>query len=165
MEGQPQIFIDGLDAALLTVCVYCAALQRSLNVVELANEQELLRSCTLASRNANVHQLKPEVDEACRAWAHRLVDLNSAACAVTWDDKLRTKEDYLLWQEVRNCALERSFQHPAALPPAAAHKFLCAQLLCRPAHWDQLCSAPTYCCAHTPPCFEMPSLASDQMAG
>ena len=77
-----------------------AALQRSLNVVELANERELLQSCTLASRNANVHQLKPEIDEQCRDWAYRLVDLNSASCAMSWDDKLRTKEDYLLWQEV-----------------------------------------------------------------
>ena len=78
----------------------CAALQRSLNGVELANEQELLRSCTLASRNANVHQLKPEIDEQCRDWAHRLIDLNDPSCAMTWDDKLRAKEDYLLWQEV-----------------------------------------------------------------
>ena len=78
-----------------------AALQRSLNVVELANERELLQSCTLASRNANVHQLKPEIDEQCRDWAYRLVDLNSSSCAMSWDDKLRTKEDYLLWQEVR----------------------------------------------------------------
>ena len=79
----------------------CAALQRSLNAVDLANEKELLQSCNLASRNANVHALKPEVDEQCREWAHRLVDLNSASCAMSWDDKLRTKEDYLLWQEVR----------------------------------------------------------------
>ena len=78
----------------------CAALQQSLNKVELASEQELLRSCTLASRNANVHQLKPEIDEQCRDWAHRLIDLNSPSCALTWDDKLRAKEDYLLWQEV-----------------------------------------------------------------
>ena len=70
--------------------------------MELANEKELLRSCTLASRNANVHQLKPEIDEQCKDWAYRLVDLNSTSCAVSWDDKLRTKEDYLLWQEVSN---------------------------------------------------------------
>ena len=69
-------------------------------MVELANERELLQSCTLASRNANVHQLKPEIDEQCRDWAYRLVDLNSSSCAMSWDDKLRTKEDYLLWQEV-----------------------------------------------------------------
>ncbi len=79
----------------------CAALQRSLNAVDLANEKELQQSCTLASRNANVHALKPEVDEQCREWAHRLVDLNSPSCTMSWDDKLRTKEDYLLWQEVR----------------------------------------------------------------
>ena len=77
----------------------CAALQRSLNAVDLANEKELLQSCNLASRNANVHALKPEVDDQCREWAYRLVDLNSASCAMSWDDKLRTKEDYLLWQE------------------------------------------------------------------
>lgn len=67
--------------------------------MDLGNEKELLQSCNLASRNANVHALKPEVDEQCREWAHRLVDLNSASCAMSWDDKLRTKEDYLLWQE------------------------------------------------------------------